>query len=68
MPPLLGEKISFLLSYETGSAFDDWDDADVHHSGNVGIVAETLLGPIFIGGSVGSGGRTNFYFALGRFF
>jgi NTE family protein len=68
MPPLLGEKISFIFFYEVGSVFDDWDLADVHHSGNVGLIAETLAGPVFIGGSIGDGGRSNFYFALGRFF
>ena len=68
MPPLLGEKISAGIWYEVGSAYDDLDDARFFHSVSVGGFVETVLGPIFVGGSIASEGRNNFYFAIGRFF
>ncbi len=68
MPPFLGEKISVGAWYEFGSAFDRWEDAEFFHSMSVGGFVETILGPIFIGGSFANQGRSNFYFAIGRFF
>ncbi len=68
MPPLLGEKISVGIWYEVGSAYEKLDDARFFNSVSVGGFVETVLGPIFIGGSVASEGRRNFYFAIGRFF
>ena len=68
MPPLLGEKISAGIWYEFGSAFDDWDEKDIFNSISAGLIVETILGPILVGGSYGEQGRTNFYFAIGRFF
>jgi NTE family protein len=68
MPPLLGEKITAGAWYEFGSAFDDWDERETFHSASLGIFVETILGPIFVGGSFASEGRSNFFFAIGRFF
>jgi hypothetical protein len=31
-----------------------------------GLTADTLLGPLFAGGSVGGGGGVRIYFVLGR--
>jgi len=68
MPPLLGEKISVGIWYEVGSAYEELDDARFFHSVSIGGFVETVLGPIFVGGSIASEGRSNFYFAIGRFF
>ena len=68
MPPLLGEKISVGIWYEAGSAYEDIGDARFFHSLSAGGFVETVLGPIFAGVSVASEGRSNFYFAIGRFF
>ena len=68
LPPLIGEKLSAGAWYEFGSAFDDSDERNILHCVSLGAIAETFLGPIFVGGSVGEGGRTNFFFAIGRFF
>src|SRR5262249_32181315 len=64
LPPLVGEKISAGAWYEFGSAYDDSDDRDILHGITMGVIAETFLGPIFIGGSFGEGSRSNFYFAM----
>ncbi len=68
LPPIVGEKISIGAWYEIGTVYDEWDDADSVQSISAGLIAETFLGPIFIGASYGEGNRTNFYFAIGRFF
>jgi hypothetical protein len=49
---------------ETGSAYDELDDAKFEFSGTAGIIAETLLGPLFGGVSTGSNGGFRFYVAL----
>ena len=54
--------------YDGGSAFDKLDLARYQMSGTGGLLVETRLGPIFIGGSWGEGGRGKFYFSLGRLF
>ncbi len=68
MPPLLGEKVSAGIWYEIGSVYNDEDEKDAVQSISAGVIAETFLGPIFLGGSYGEGGHINSYFAIGRFF
>lgn len=68
LPPILGEKISIGGWYEGGSAFNDWDQKKFYQGLSAGMIVETLLGPIFVGGSWAEGGRSNFFFAIGRLF
>lgn len=68
LPYLIGEKFSAGVWYETGAAYNRWDDADFHHSVATGVIVETLLGPVFTGFGFGDGGRNNFFFAIGRAF
>ena len=50
---------------ETGSAFDgDGLRANL----TTALLIETLLGPLFAGGSVGFDGRTRIYIGMGRLF
>jgi NTE family protein len=68
LPDFLGGPVFLGGWVETGSAFDDTDtaDLDTHFSG--GIIAETLLGPVFGGISFGSDGENRFYIGIGRIF
>lgn len=68
LPYLIGEKVSVGGFYEFGAAYDKWENTDTHQSISVVGIAETFVGPIFVGGSFGDGGRNNFFFALGRVF
>ena len=68
LPYLIGEKISAGIWLETGAAYDDWDSADFHNSASLALIAETFLGPVFLGAGFGDGGRNNFFFAIGRVF
>ncbi|MCB1024037.1 MAG: hypothetical protein KDB79_06600, partial [Acidobacteria bacterium] len=61
-------KIYFGAWYEGGSAFENFRSAKYRQSMTTGFLAETPVGPIFIGGSFAEGGRRKLYFSLGRFF
>lgn len=68
LPSFLGGSVFAGGWYDGGSAFDDFHIAKYNMSGTGGLLVETRLGPIFIGGSWAEGGRGKFYFALGRIF
>jgi len=65
LPDLLGGGAYIRGWIENGSAFDDWKQAKYYGSASAGFVAETLVGPIFLGGSVNFDGGARFYVALG---
>jgi NTE family protein len=68
MPDVLGGSIFLGVWAEAGSAFDDWDRKDWKSDATVGLILETLLGPVFLGGSIGFEGGGRFYVALGPLF
>ena len=68
MPDVLGGSIFLGAWIEGGSAFDDWDNQDWKSDITGGAILETLLGPVFVGGSVGFQGGGRFYISLGPFF
>jgi NTE family protein len=68
MPDVLGANIFLGAWAEVGSAFDDWDTKDWKSDVTGGVILETLLGPVFLGGSVGFHGGGRFYVSLGPFF
>ncbi|MEX2263036.1 MAG: patatin-like phospholipase family protein [Bryobacteraceae bacterium] len=63
LPSFLGERFGATGWYEAGRI-----GGDTNQGANAGIVAETSLGTVFLGGTWGDGGRRRFYFTLGRFF
>ena len=68
LPPLLGHKTYFTSAYEVGQAYRAPEASRLPNDGSLGLVAETLLGPLFVGGSVGDSGHRRVYFSLGRVF
>jgi NTE family protein len=68
MPDVLGGSIFLGAWVEAGSAFDRWDAKDWKSDITGGAILETLLGPVFVGGSVGFEGGGRFYIALGPLF
>ncbi len=54
--------------YEVGSAFDRHQKPDYRHVGSAGIVLDSIVGPLFIGGSWGESSRFRLYFSLGTLF
>jgi hypothetical protein len=68
LPDFLGGPL-FLGSWiETGSAFDEWDDADGTVHASVGVILDSLLGPVFAGYSTSFTGQRRFYFGIGQIF
>lgn len=68
LPDFVGGNVFVGGWVEAGSAFDHRAQAAWHGNVSSGAVLETLLGPVFVGGSVGSGWRGRFYVAIGKFF
>jgi NTE family protein len=66
LPSLLGGRLYVETLAEMGSAFESLSGARIKSSLSAGLAADTLLGPFFAGGSVGSGGETRVYFMIGR--
>jgi NTE family protein len=68
LPPLIGRKTYLTSAYEVGQAFRAPGASRLPNDGSLGLVVETLLGPLFVGGSIGDSGHHRVYFSLGRFF
>lgn len=67
MPDVIGGNIFIGAWLETGSAWDEWDRRDWRNNVTGGAILESLLGPIFFGGSFGSG-NARFYVVVGPLF
>ncbi len=68
LPPFVGRKVYFLGAYEFGKMYDFQPESKFPTDVAAGIVAETALGPLFVGGSVGDSGHQKWFFQLGRIF
>jgi NTE family protein len=68
LPPLLGNKVYLGSWYEVGGASDSFRSLRTRNSLSVALIAETRLGPIALGGSVGDRMRSRLFFSLGRLF
>jgi NTE family protein len=53
---------------EGGSAFETRADAAWHADASLGVVVDSLIGPVFVGGSVGPEGHRRLYVSLGPLF
>jgi NTE family protein len=67
LPPFLGKKVYAVGSYEIGKMYGT-TGTDFPDDVAAGFLAETALGPFFIGGSVGDSGHRKWFFQLGRVF
>jgi NTE family protein len=68
LPDFMGGSIFAGGWLENGDAFDEWSLAKWRTNGGVGVVMDTLVGPVIIAGSWGFDGRWRTYFAVGRVF
>lgn len=72
MPQLVGRKIYWGGWYEAGSAFgtpvDDPGPVVIRGTFNLGLIADTLVGPITLAGSVSPTGQSRVNFSIGRLF
>jgi NTE family protein len=67
VPTFLGGKTYVGAWYEGGSVFERINEAKYRQSLSGGVIVETPLGPVFLGGSVNEDGRGRMYFSFGRF-
>jgi NTE family protein len=68
LPDFIGGPIFAGGWLENGDAFDEWSLAGWRTNGGVGIVMDTLVGPVIVAGSWGFDGRWRTYLAVGRTF
>jgi NTE family protein len=72
MPQLVGKKIYWGGWYEAGSAFGthagDPGPVVVRGTFNLGVIADTIVGPIALAGSVSPTGQSRVNFSIGRLF
>ena len=68
LPPLVGKRVYWGGWYEAGTAFNRPTSFVVRGSLNLGVIADTIIGPILLGGSVSPTGQARANFSMGRVF
>jgi NTE family protein len=68
LPPFVGKKVYVVSSYEIAKMYGVSAETKFPTDVEAGVVAETALGPLFVGGSVGDSGHQKWFFQLGRVF
>lgn len=68
LPDFLGGPVYAGAWLENGDAFDDWSKATWRTQAGLGVVLDTLVGPVLFGGTAGFDGRWSWYIAIGRIF
>ena len=68
LPQLVGRKVYWAGWYEAGSAFNDPDSVVVRGTFNLGVIAETIAGPLALAGSISPTGQSRVNFSIGRLF
>jgi len=68
LPPFLGKKVYAVGAYEIGKMYGVTTGTEFPNDVAAGFLAETAVGPFFIGGSVGDSGHRKWFFQLGRVF
>src|SRR6185436_19562221 len=66
LPKLVGGSLYLQTLVETGSVFEEASRARFKSGFTAGLASDTLLGPLFVGVSVGESGKTRVYFMIGR--
>ena len=68
LPDFLGGPFYLGGWTEFGSVFDDIDDAKFRTNLAMGAIADTIIGPVLLGGAFDFDGAWRFYFGVGRLF
>jgi NTE family protein len=68
LPSFLGSGIYADVHFETGQTYGLSNSHGLLYDGTAGLVMQTVLGPVLIGGSVGESGNGRWFFQLGRVF
>jgi len=68
LPDFMGGPVFAGGWLENGDAFDEWAQAGVRTNGGVGLVMDTIVGPVVVAGSWSFDGRWRTYLGIGRTF
>jgi NTE family protein len=68
LPSWVGGHAYVAVWVEGGSAFQSRSAVTWHQDVAAGVIIDSMIGPVFVGGSVGPGGHSRVYFSLGPFF
>ena len=68
LPDFMGGPVFAGAWLENADAFDEWDLAGWRTNGGIGVLMDTLFGPVIIAGSWGFDGRWRTYIGVGRTF
>ena len=68
LPPFAGKRVFVIGEYELAKMYGFPTAAKLPNDFAAGIVAETVVGPLFFGGSIGDSGHKKWFFQLGRVF
>jgi NTE family protein len=68
LPQLVGGRIYWGGWYEAGSAFNDPSPVVVRGTFNLGVIADTFVGPIALAASASPTGQSRVNFSIGRLF
>jgi len=66
MPDFLGGPVHVGVWLENGDAFNTWSDLSWRTHVSTGLIVDTLIGPVLLGGSAGFDGRWRTYVGIGR--
>jgi len=68
LPPFVGKKVYAIGSYEAAKTYGAVNESKFPNDFAAGVLAETALGPFFVGGSIGDSSHHKWFFQLGRVF
>ena len=69
LSPLLKQNVYLVSMYEAGKAYGQPVGVPrIQQDGTIGVLFQTVFGPMFFGGSLGDTQHRKFYFKVGKFF
>ena len=69
LSPLLKQNLYLFSMYEAGKAYGQPTGVPrIQQNGTIGVLFQTVFGPMFFGGSLGDTQHRKFYFKVGKFF
>lgn len=68
LPPLVGKRVFAFGSYEVAKMYGSPVESKFPNDFAAGVLAETVLGPVMVGASIGDTGHRKWFFQLGRVF
>jgi NTE family protein len=68
LPDFMGGPVFAGGWLENGDAFDEWEQAGLRTNSGVGLVMDTIVGPVVLAGSWSFDGRWRTYLGIGRTF